>query len=202
MEMYDFKQHLRDGEEILYEGRPHAGKGSKNIGGELFIIGFCVLILAILILSIVYKIGDGANGVNGTAIVFFAVIGFFVAICLWGAIYKLFIKKRAVADDYFCITNKRVMKYQSKKDELVYGDINKYKLISCDNEKDGYGDITMSIDAHEQGIDEGDMASMIDLKNMLLHPDKEDMPQITFECVEKPRDLKKLIKEQQKKNAA
>ena len=202
MEKYDFSQHLEEGEEILCECRPCPGKGSKNIGGIAVIVGFCVVVVALLVTSLVFGIGDGADGFDMTYLIFFTVIGLFLAIALSSFIYNVFLKKKAVSDDFYCVTNKRVMKYESKKDKFVCGYIENYVHISYTNEKDGYGDITMSVNPDKAGIDTDSVSGMIDFKNMMLHPNAENMPTMTFESVEHPRRVGKIIKEQQRKNAA
>lgn len=188
--MYDFNQHLDVNETILYTSRPAIGKGDKSITGHLFIITFMAFMQILMILSLVYGWGDGGNGINFSFIIIFAVTLLFDGIAIYGIAYNKFIKKRAVADDYYCITNKRALKYESKKDKLVYGYLDTYQDIHTMNVKGGYGDLYMGI-VMEESSDPKE--TLFNLKEAMLHPDPSNMPTITFECIYKPNKVKKII---------
>jgi len=190
--MFDFSKYLEEDEKILYEGRPVPGKGDKSIGGCIFIIVFVAIIQALLIWSLVYKVGDGAEGITLSYIIIFAVTLLFDALAVYNIAYLKFFKKRAVKDDYFCITNKRALKYESKKNMLVYGYLVNYVHITCENEKDGYGDLCMHIDIGESGDAAEDLAYV---KDIMTNPNPENMPTMIFECIEKPRNVRKIVVE-------
>lgn len=187
--MYDFKKHLLENEEILYEGRAFPGKGGKEIIGLLFVICFSLFVLALLIWSVVTGTGDGANGVTIEFIIIFLVFLLFLGIGLYGLVYNLFLKKIQVADDYYCLTNIRAMKYESKKDKLVYGYLKKYEEIYCENVKGGYGDLYMVSAIDEKYLNDHNM-SVLDY--LLSKSDPEDMPSMCFESIKNPRQLRKM----------
>lgn len=190
--MYDFKSNLLEDEKIIYEGRPVPGTGSKNIGGPLFIIGFMALMQFLLIWSIVTKTGDGAYGINLSFIIIFLATLLFDVIAIYALLYDLFIKKKAVADDYYCLTNKRAFKYESKKDKLVFGYLINYDDIHCDSRKNGYGDLYMGIVYKETNDSKQDLNN---IKDIILNKDPENMPWIIFECIEHPAKVSKLAKD-------
>lgn len=92
--MYNFKQNLNENEQILYEGRPVPGTGSKNVSGLLFIILFILIIQILMVLSVIFKLGDGAYGIDSGFIIIFGVTLFFDWIAIRGLYYNLFKKKR------------------------------------------------------------------------------------------------------------
>ena len=49
--MYDFNKYLGTNEKILWQGKPNLGKGSKNVGGEIFGIIFVLLSIFIYIIE-------------------------------------------------------------------------------------------------------------------------------------------------------
>lgn len=190
--MFDFSKYLEKDEKILYQGTPVPGKGDKSIGMLIFIIVFMAIVQGLLIWSVVTGAGDGANGVDLSFIIIFGVTLFFDGIAIYNIVYLKFFKKIAVKDDYFCITNKRALKYESKKNKLVYGYLVNYVHITCENEKGGYGDLYMQID-----IKESDDAAetLAYVKDIMRNPNPENMPSIIFECIENPRNVRKIVKE-------
>lgn len=190
--MYDFKKHLDDDEKILYEGRPVPGKGDTSIGGCLFIVIFMAIIQGIMIWSVITGTGDGAEGINLSFVVIFGGTLLFDAIAFYNIFYLLFFKKRAVSDDYYCLTNKRAFKYELKKDKLVYGYLVNYEEMKCLNRKDGYGDLYMGIIMKESSSPEKDM---VKVKDIMFNPNPENMPTITFESITKPGEVLKIAKQ-------
>lgn len=188
--MFDFSKYLKEDEEILYQGKPTpvSGKGNSNNQGLIFLILYCLAIQIILILSIVYKIGDGANGINFSFIVIFLVILLFELLGIYGLLDNLFLKKKRLVGIYYCVTNKRVLEYEQKKDKLVYGYLINYEEIKCANMKNGYGDLCMSAKLDK----EGDL-SMMEVKDIILHPNYENMPSIIFESIKSPKEVSKIV---------
>ena len=193
--MYDFSQYLMDGEEILWSDRAVPGKGDKSIGGELFVIGFCVVCQIILIVSVVFGIGDGASGIDIGFIVMFLAIGLFEVICGYSIIYKKFLKHKQVADDFYCITNIRAFKYESKDDKLVYGFLERYDHVEATNCDGGYGDLVLSV-VIDTGNDEEDLR---EFKRVMSEKDPTNMPQLLFESIKSPSSVGRIVKEQIKK---
>lgn len=127
--MFNFNQVLMPNEEILYEGKPVPGKGNKNISSILFVLLFVALIIGLLIWSVVTKTGDGAKGITINFIMIMLVAILFGGIGVYSFIYNVFIKKKAVQDDIYCLTNMRALKYEFKKQKLIYGYLIKYEQI-------------------------------------------------------------------------
>ena len=190
--VYNFKEHLINDEEILYEGRPVPGKGNKQVWGYLFGIAFIGLMLVLLI----WNLSKDTNGLDFKYILFFTICGGFLLLFIWGLIYDLFIKKRAVSDDYYCLTNKRVLKYERKKDRLVFGYLKNYKTIQSEKVKNHFGDVRFEMDLSTQyNSDTITPQELAEIKNMILHPDPNNMPSILFESIENPDHVKILARE-------
>lgn len=187
--MYNFKQHLEEGERILYQGKPVPGMVSKNVGGLSFIIVFMLVIQVLMVWSVITGSGDGANGINIDFIIIFLVTLLFEGIAIYGLIYNLFLKKKSVIDDYYCITNKRILKYEERKQELVCGNLAYYENISCSSEKGNYGDLTMSFFKDDDEDEELTRENIGEVLEMALHPDPNNMPSITFLSIENPRKV-------------
>lgn len=189
--MYNFEQHLEEGENILYIGTPVPGKGSKNLGGLLFALCFVLGIMALLVWSVVTGIGDGAYGIGLNFIIIFAVLLLFIGLVGWGIIYNLLIKKSAVKDDVYCLTNKRAFKYEMRKNKLVYGYLCNYKEVRIDGLKDNYGDVYMGIVYSATGDSKQDLSN---IKSLMFNPNPKDMPCLTFESIENPNQVVSLIR--------
>lgn len=195
--MYDFQSKLLAGEKILYEGKPVPGKGEKNISGFIFLICLSLVFQVIMILSVVTKTGDGAEGVDLSFIIIFLTITLFLGLGIYGLVYNLFLKKKKVQDDFYCLTNMRAMKYESNKDKLVFGYLENYDEIHCDNVKDNYGDLYMSINMEKNSS--GDAAqTLLNLKDAMMNPNPENMSFLNFESIENPRKVMKIAKEARK----
>ncbi len=180
--MYDFNSNLLENEEILYQGRPVPGKGDKNLKGLIFFTCFPIIMQIILIWSVITGNGDGENGITFSFVIIFLVAGLLACFGLYGLYYNLIKKKKAVSDDFYCLTNIRVMKYESKKNKLVFGYLARYKDIHCDNVKDNFRDVYMGIYLKDNYDDKENMGALKDL----MHPNLEDMPFIVFESIEHP----------------
>lgn len=194
--MYNFRTHLDDGEEILWQGQAFPGKGAKNIGGLLFLIIFVLGIQLLMIWSVVTGTGDGANGIDLSFIIIFGVTLLFSGIGIYGIVYNLFLKKKLVADDFYCLTDKRVFKYESNKNKLVYGYLMYYEEIRCDNVENGYGDLYFGIVLEESS---DSVQTAAELKSIMANPNPENMPFINFESIEKPASVRNIAKQARKK---
>lgn len=190
--MYDFSQYLMEGEEILWSDRAVPGKGDKSIGGELFVIGFCLVCQILLIVSVVFGIGDGAGGMDIGFIIMLLAIGLFEVICGYSIIYKKFLKHKQVADDFYCITTKRAFKYEANDDKLVYGFLERYDHVEASNCAGGYGDLVLSV-VIDTGNDEEDLK---EFKRVMSEKDPTNMPQLLFESIKSPSSVGRIVKEQ------
>lgn len=179
--MIDFNKYLEQNETILYKGKPHPNKGGKNIVGIIILLGFVLLCQILLILSVIFNHGSEIK-----FIISFLITLLFGGLGVYALIYNLFLKKRKVADDFYCITNKRALKYEAGKDKLVYGYLINYSDIHCGNVKDGYGDLYMSITKETTN---DSIKDLNDLKNTLFNPNPENMPAINFESIENPKEV-------------
>lgn len=116
--MYNFQKYLEKEEKILYQGQPMKNAETKKNIGLISVILFMLFVQGLMIWSLVTKTGDGANGINRNFIIVFLVTLFFQGISICDLVYDFFIKKKAIMDHFFCITNKRVFKYEEKKNKL------------------------------------------------------------------------------------
>lgn len=194
--MYDFNKYLDEDETILSQGKAVPGKGHKNIAGGVFLVVFSGIVMLIMMLSLVYKIGDGAEGINISFVIIFAVALLFFGIGIYILIYDLILKKRQVSDDIFCLTDKRLFKYETKNDKLIYGYLAYFEKISCENVKDGYGDIHFSIEYERVRYKS---ETSIKLANLITNPNPQNMPVIVLESISKPYEIKKMAMEARKK---
>lgn len=188
--MHDFSSNLLENEEILYQGRPVPGKGSKSIGGLIFVICFSLVTQIILIWSVITKTGDGFD--MGFIVIFLAA-AVFEYIGISGIYYNLVKKKKEVADDFYCLTNMRAMKYEEKENKLVFGYLSHYDDIRCDNVKDNFGDVYMGIIIKEEKND--DLQKLSSIKDLMTNPDPLNMPFITFESIENPYRVMNLVQD-------
>ncbi|MBR3368481.1 hypothetical protein IKG45_01670 [Candidatus Saccharibacteria bacterium] len=191
--MYDFTSHLKENEKILWQGQAHPKKGGKPIGGLVFALVFVICCIASLILSLVFGIGDGAKGLSLDFIVIFLGFFFLLGIIVYSLVYFIFLKHKLVADDFYCLTNLRAMKYESKKDKLCFGYLKTLEDIHTENKKDGFGDLYFSANLNKGG--EPSDEDLKALKDAFLHPDPENMLTMSFESIENPTAVKKLALE-------
>lgn len=189
--MFDFNNQLIEEETILYEGIPILGKTDKNILGELVVIGFILIIQILLIWSVVTKTGDGANGINLSFIIIFLTTLLFAALVVYNIIYKLFIKDKKIAKHQYCITNKRVIKYDGKNNELIFGNLSNYEFIEVQNKKNNHGDLYMGVLINENVNSNTD--TLIEIKNTLLNKNPNDAPFIIFESIKNPYQVLNIV---------
>jgi len=192
--MYNFSSHLLADEKILYQGQPVPGKGGKGVGGLVFLICFALAIQIAMIWSVVTGTGDGANGINLSFIIIFLVATLFLGLGVYGLFYNLVLKKKQVADDFYCLTNMRAMKYEAKKNKLVFGYLAYYDDIHCSNVKDNFGDVYMGIVMDEESTDDASQ-TLSTLKDLMMNPNPENMPFLNFESIEHPYKVMNLAKE-------
>ena len=110
-------------------------------------------------------------------------------LCICQIIYNVFLKNNKIKDEYYCITNLRVMKYNKKKNKLVSGHIENYDLVFIDNKKGKYGDLCMQKDMSKQEL----------TMETIMQQDPEDVRYILFSSIENPERVKKIFKEASKK---
>ena len=144
-----------------------------------------------MIWSLVAKVGDGAFGINFGFIIIFATLIIVELVSIHGIVYNFFIKKRTVKDNYYCLTTERVLKYEEKKDRLVYGYLLNYDDIHYDANKDGYGDVYFSATIEKSGDSKQDL---LNIKNAMMNPDFSNMSYIAFESIPSPSKVSKLAK--------
>lgn len=166
------------------------GKGGKGVGGLVFLICFALAIQIAMIWSVVTRTGDGANGINLNFIIIFLVATLFLGLGVYGLFYNLVLKKKQVADDFYCLTTMRAMKYEAKKNKLVFGYLAYFDEMRCNNVKDNFGDFYMGI-----VMDEESSQTLATLKDLMMNPNPENMPFINFESIENPYQVMKLAKE-------
>ena len=190
--MFDFNKYLMKDEKIIWQGRPNPGKGAKvdSVSGYIFVFVFMLLVQVLLIWSVITGTGDGANGVDLTFILFFSITLFFQGTIIWNAVYNTFIKPKIIADDYYCLTNKRALKYESKTNKLVYGYLIDYEDTGMINVKGGYGDVFLQKRVKESGNDQEDITKLCET---VLNHDPTSMPYIKFESIKSPKTVLSLV---------
>lgn len=190
--MQNFSQYLERGEKILYQGYPKPGEGAKKIRGNLFFILMMGVIQIPLILELLNQWKDKKEIVAISSILIFLVITLFLdAMSIYNIIYTLLLKKRAVSADAYCLTNKRVFKYDGKKRELVYGYLINYKDIKVNNLKNHFGDVYMAIMPDKENIQVSELN--ISIKDIIRNY-KQNMPSITFESVQDPEYVADMVR--------
>ncbi len=190
--MYDFQCHLQPNEKILYQGKPSPGKGSKKVGFFLALIVFSLGIQAMLIWCLADQTESGIGEMEIAFIVVFLIVTVFLGLGIYGMIYNLFLKKRQIADDFYCLTNLRAMKYDSKKKKLVYGYLAYYTDIYCSHVKDHYGDLYMGITMEKNNEDS--TQTLMTLVDHIKNPNPQNMPFINFESIKDPDVVMNLAK--------
>lgn len=189
--MYNFESELYKDEYILYQGQAKAGKGSKNIVGLLIIFCFAFVMQLIVVNSVNNGKGDFANGITFEVVILFLATVLFEIIAINGLIYNCFIKKKSVDGNCYCITNKRALKYERKKDKLICGYLENYDDIKIYSEKKNVGDLHMQMEKMN-----GTGKEIEDLKlakEIIFNKDEENMPYIIFESVENPKELLTIV---------
>lgn len=187
--MYDFEKILYENEKILYEGISFPEKGDKNLKGILLLSGFSVLVQFLLIWSSTNK--DGTGDINISFIIIYLCSLSFLVLAIYLFINNLFLRKINLRGNCFCITNKRVIKYEKKKDKITYGYLVNYNIIECYQIKNGYGDLHFQVNL-ENKVSTGDIKLLKELKNIALYPNPENMPHLEFEGIENPENVRNL----------
>lgn len=184
--MYNFKKHLDDKESILYQGQAMPDKGDKNIKGFLLIIGLMLLIQVIIAWSAVTSDMNIAKIIVAICLnPFIWVTLLFDGLAIYGLVYNTFLKKKILEDVFYCITNKRALKYETKNDKLFFGYLEYYGEMRIDNLKDNFGNLYMGIIADNN-------TNLKTLKDLMFNPNPENMPSITFESIENPDEVLQL----------
>lgn len=180
--MYDFTNVLFEGEKILYQGEAKPGKGGKGLLGIFCMIGFFLGIIILITYSTIVNHGyiDINLGSIFIYLIFFAFLGFSIYLLFDNLIFK----KRRIAGNCYCLTDMRVIKYNFKKNKLYFGYLAYYDSIYSLNIKDNCGDVYFSIVANDKSGDS--LKDLVDLKNLILNPNEENMPSISFESVDNP----------------
>lgn len=196
--MYDFSSHLLENEEILYQGKPTPGKGNKYVVLLMILICFTLGIQIAIIFAFLESIKNSPESFNPVLIVvipMFIILAVFSVFGIYGLIDNVYIKKKRIANDFYCLTNMRAMKYNKKKDELVFGYLKNYDNIYSSNIKNNYGDVHMSITINDYD-DDNDLKTIM---NIIKNPNPENMPKLSFESIKSPNKVMKLAKEAKQK---
>lgn len=190
--MFDFHSILEYDEEILYESKSYPGKGDKDVTLCYVMIPFFTFIIALLALSLKYKIGDGAYGLSLDFIVIFGVAGIADLLLISDLIYKKFIKDYATSDDLCCITNKRILKYETRKEKLTSVYIHEFDTFSVAYTKGGYGD-AIFFKKYDGKVTMGEIG------RRALNVLKKEPDIISFEGIKNPRKAVGIAKQQYNK---
>lgn len=189
--MYNFETQLYKDEYILYQGQANPGKGNKNIGGLLFVLFFAFVMQLVMVNSIKLGLGDGARGITFDVIIIFLATLFFEFIAISGLAYNCFIKKKVVEGNFYCITNKRALKYERKKDKLLCGYLENYTDIKIYSEKKNVGDLHMQMEKMDGTGNNTEDLKLV--KEIIFNKDEENMPYIIFESVENSKKVLTII---------
>ncbi len=189
--MYNFSQHLFANETILYQGRPNPGKGGKPLGGCLFLMAFSAVIALIMIWSVIAKVGDGKDGISISFTIIFLFDLLFFIIGAYSLINALFLKKRKIADEFYCLTNLRAMKYEEKKNKFIFGYLANFNSINCNNVKDNFGDLSMMLGKSAETETHSD-SNLQQVLEEIINPNPENMPIIEFLSIENPENVMRL----------
>ena len=183
--MFNFQDILNEGEQILYQGKANPKKVSKNIGGQIFVIIFMLVIQFMLIFVAEFDF---------SSIIFIAITLLFQGLCLYSIINILFLKNKKIADDLYCLTNIRALKYDINENKLSYGFLENYGNVYSFNVKDGYGDINMQIICDNNISNDNSLDAAKVLMKLSSKPNITNMPFMCFESVSNPDELVELIK--------
>lgn len=187
--MFEFKKYFDDDEKILYQGKPNPKKGSKGLVWSIFWTLFFLMVLTLMLCSVFYGFGDGINGFDGNFIVVFLFVACLEIWAIYHLVYTLLFRRRDVSDELYCITNKRVFKYELTKNKISFGYLINYESIICYNIKDNFGDISFDANAKDN-ISKNQKKYYI--KWIPLTPNPENMPEIIFRSVEHPDTIVKI----------
>ena len=142
--MYNFKEILEKNEKIIYEGKPNMKKNNINPFAYFFAFSLLLFCQFILIWSVKTSTKDGAHGINLNFIFIFFIIIIFEGLLIYAIIYDKVLKKQK-SNDAYCITNKRVLKYNSTNNSIT----SLYVVDCCDmrftTTKKNFGNIYIGI---------------------------------------------------------
>ena len=176
--MFDFNTVLTDNETIIYQGKPIPGKGKFNIKKTLSALLFLIFIeIAILITQ--ENIFDN--------LLFIIIILIFILALLQAMKYNTIIRNKIAKENLYCMTNFRVLQYNTKENKLYYGYLARFSIIEIFNENNGYGDVSFSVNLKTET---GDKFSLKKIKK--LSKDRTNMLEITFLCIKDPKEIVKL----------
>lgn len=105
------------------------------------------------------------------------------AVIINSLVYVLILKKYTVKDDCYCLTNKRALKYEKRKNKLTCGYLVNYDKIYTIHKRDNYGDVYMEIVYKETG---DRVIDALELKDLITSSNSRNMPFMKFECIEDP----------------
>lgn len=185
-----FDSYLGPDEKVLWRGKGTPSKTGKGIGGALFIFVFCLLILCIMI----YSIKSGKLIGTGEVIMIVAVI-LFLALGVYMLIFNLFIKNMKIKNLEYCLTEKKAMVYDTAKEEMKIGYLDRLTNIVINNEKNDYGDLLMRATPQ---IENNSNLSVDQLKDAFAI-DNNNMNSITFFGIGEVVKVKSLVTDAQKK---
>jgi len=188
--MFDFHTVLEYDEEILYQSKTYPGKGNKNIACDILIIGFSAVFLTIILLALKFKLGDCADGITLSILIFLILLIGAILFGLWDILYRLFIKDYTTADDLCCVTNKRILKYEERPDKLTSVYINDLDTFIVTYTMHGYGDA-----AFYKGIDKNCKPIKELTKRAWNAAANDDHTAITFSNVKNPKKAVSIAKQ-------
>lgn len=112
---------------------------------------------------------------------------------IWAFVYHCFFRQKAITGDFYCLTNQRAFKYDSKKDRLVFGYLINYVNMECFFSEGDYGNLRMS-GGMDFNQNEMDFQEVLKLKELMLHPDPQNMPGIEFQSIKNPEEVLEIAK--------
>ncbi len=171
--MYSFQFELIDGEQILYLGKPVAGKDNQSIKDDIVALFFCVIMIALFVWMIVSHAFSGVMGIVGP-ILGILFIGLFLLLTINSIRNKKGGLDKLREKDEYCLTNLRVLVHKGDADELLAGSLKKYTHMEIEDGKDGYGSLVFINDQPEVEDDE-----------IIL----------VFECIKDPASVKKMAED-------
>ena len=101
--------------------------------------------------------------------------------------YNTIIRNKIAKENLYCMTNFRVLQYNTKENKLYYGYLARFSIIEIFNENNGYGDVSFSVNLKTET---GDKFSLKEIKK--LSKDRTNMLEITFLCIKDPKEIVKL----------
>ena len=181
--MYDFTKHLEPDEKILYQCK--AVPKSSITSSFIFLLLMIVMILLEIITYFIFI----EYHKNIVILIMFIILLFFNILFATGFIYNLFINRSKAKNCFYCLTNKRVFRYNLKKNKLIYGYLIDYADIRIHNVSHNCGDIYMGVI----------LSSTSDVKTDLVNlatvlSDSKNKPYICFSCIENPEYVLSLIR--------